>query len=338
MKNEKVLIVGGGTAGLTAALELANSDIRIDVVDRSDFLGGHAVRLSCKAVSGCVKCGACIVEEKLDQARRHPRIRLMPGTQIRSISRNRRFNAELRHKPVFIDPVKCNACGVCMDTCPVEGGVFRGSSKHHVPFYAISEKACIYLKDRSCRKCEKACPQKAICLDLAETMEPVEADAVILAYGFSPFCPENKPYGYGIFKNVITSLELETMVRGKGRVTLPLDGREPGSIAFIQCVGSRDAKLHHLWCSKYCCGFALRMADLIKARQPLSEITLFYIDIQTFGNDFGSFYDRIREKIRMIRIIPGDIYPSQGDQLKVTYFDNAIAETVQEEFDLVVLS
>ncbi|MEW5909981.1 MAG: FAD-dependent oxidoreductase [Thermodesulfobacteriota bacterium] len=337
MRKKKVLIVGAGVSGLSAALDLADFGIKVDLVDSSDFPGGQTVRLSCKAIESCVNCGACIIEEKLNQVRQFPSIRLMPRTRIKSIRKDGTFKAELQHKPVFIDPVRCNACGLCLEKCPVNGGILQGSSTHHIPFFAVSEKRCVFLKDRSCRICEEVCPEKAIHLEAVETFESVEADAVVLACGFNVFNPEQK-YGYKLFKNTMTSLELEDMVRRQGRVSLPWNGQDPGRIAFIQCVGSRDEKIKHLWCSKYCCGFALRMADRITSRQPDVEITVFYIDFQTIGNNFESFLSMLKKKIRMIRIIPGDVFPGERDRLKLTYVDNRTSESVQEEFDLIVLS
>ena len=161
---------------------------------------------------------------------------------------------------------------------------------------------------------------------------------MILATGFTPFDPVSKPYGYGKFTNVVTNLEMERMLRRDGRALKPSNAAAAKSIAFIQCVGSRDAKLNHLWCSKVCCGSALRMAGLVKARQPETRITFFYMDVQTFGRDFDEFYANIRKDVQMIRSIPGDIYPGVNDTLRVTFLDNASSETLQAEFDLVVLS
>ena len=136
----------------------------------------------------------------------------------------------------------------------------------------------------------------------------------------------------------MTNLELEDILRREGRVVRPSDGQPAQKIAFIQCVGSRDAKLNHLWCSKICCGSALRMAALIKARQPESEISFFYIDVQTFGRDFVPFYRRVKEEVRMIRTIPGDILETPEGQLRVTYIAGETHETIEEIFDCVVLS
>ena len=338
MTAKKVLVIGGGVAGLAAASELADLDIDVEIVEQSDFPGGHAIQYACKATDQCVKCGACMVEEKLDRVVQHPKIKMMTGTRVQNVSKSEDFSVSLLKKPVFIDPEKCSNCGICFEKCPEKGAVLKGFSKNHVPFYAISDEKCLYLKDQSCTICREACPEGAIDLDAGETTESTHANAVILATGFKPFNPVSKPYGYGKFKNVITNLEMERMLRTDGRALKPSNGVEAGSIAFIQCVGSRDAKLNHLWCSKVCCGSALRMAGLVKARQPETQITFFYMDVQTFGRDFDEFYTKIRKDVRLIRAIPGDIYPAGNDQLQVTFLDNTSSETLQEEFDLVVLS
>ena len=334
----KVLVIGGGVAGLTVASDLADLDIDVEIVEQSDFPGGHAIQYTCKATDQCVKCGACMVEEKLDRVVQNPKIKLMPGARVQEVSKSKDFSVTLLKKPVFIDPEKCSNCGLCFEKCPENGAVTKGFSKNHTPFYAISSEKCLYLKDQSCTVCREACPEGAIDLDAGEMTEPTHANAVILATGFTPFNPVSKPYGYGKFENVITNLEMERMLRTDGRALKPSNGVEAGSIAFIQCVGSRDAKLNHLWCSKVCCGSALRMAGLVKARQPEIQVTFFYMDVQTFGRDFDEFYAKIRKDVRLIRAIPGDIYPAVNDQLRVTFLDNTSSETFQEEFDLVVLS
>jgi heterodisulfide reductase subunit A len=338
MMNKKVLVIGGGVAGLTAASELADLDIDVEIVEQSDFPGGHAIQYTCKATDQCVKCGACMVEEKLDRVVQNPKINLMAGTRVQDISNSKDFSVTLLKRPVFIDPEKCSNCGICLEKCPENGAVTKGFSKNHAPFYAISGEKCLYLKGQSCTVCREACPESAIDLDAGEMTESTRANAVILATGFTPFSPVSKPYGYGNFKNVITNLEMERILRADGRALKPSNGVEAGSIAFIQCVGSRDAKLNHLWCSKVCCGSALRMAGLVKVRQPETQITFFYMDVQTLGRDFDLFYAKIRKDVRLLRAIPGDIYPAADDQLRVTFLDNTSSETLQEEFDLVVLS
>ena len=338
MTDKTVLVIGGGVAGLSAALELARFDISVVIVERTDFAGGHAIRFACKATDACVKCGACSVEEKLDQAVRNPGIRILTGSRIESIQKPGRYAIRLFRKPEYIDARKCNACGACYQRCPQEGAIIQGSSSSHSPFFALNEEKCLHLKDRSCSLCQEICPEKAISFDVRAGQIDCEADAIVLATGFSPFNPRNKPYGYGVFKNVLTNMELEDILRREGKVARPSDGQPVGKIAFIQCVGSRDAKLNHLWCSKICCGSALRAARLIGAREPECEISFFYIDVQTFGRDFEPFYRRVQRQVRMIRVIPGDIYETLEGQLRVTYAAGETRETIEEIFDLVVLS
>ncbi|MEJ2171111.1 MAG: hypothetical protein P8X90_36955 [Desulfobacterales bacterium] len=165
-----------------------------------------------------------------------------------------------------------------------------------------------------------------------------EADAVILACGFKAFDPRSKPYGYGVLPNVLTNLELEWMLREHSLPTRPSDSRQPDRMAFVQCVGSRDRQLGHLWCSKVCCASALRMARLIKTRCPQVHITFFYIDIQTFGKDFPGFLARIKEEFTLVRTLPGDVFPAEDGCLRVAYFDPADRQGHEDIFDLLVLS
>jgi len=338
MTDKTVVVIGGGVAGLSAALELARFNIQVDVVEKADFAGGHAIRYACKATDQCVKCGACVVEEKLEQALADARIRILTGCRIENISNNGRFGFELTRKARYIDPEKCTACGACWQECPQPGALVRGVSGSHVPFYALNEKSCLYVADQSCTRCQEACPEKAIALDARAAELTVEADAVILATGFETFDPRSKPYGYGRYPNVVTNLELDEIVRRQGGALKPSDGRPAQRIGFIQCVGSRDAKVNHLWCSRICCGTSLRMARLIRSRAPETEVTFFYVDVQTFGRDFEPFYSQVTEEVRMIRAIPGDILQMQDGQLKVTVVNSQTHETVEELFDLIVLA
>ncbi len=339
MTDKNVLIIGGGVAGLCASVELANLGIHVELVEKSDFLGGHAIGYACKATRNtCVKCGACMVEEKLKNAVSHPNIKILIGSQVQKISKNGRFTVNIHQKPQYIDSQKCNQCAICSDRCPSDGAILNGFSKNNIPFYGINPEKCLYLKDTSCHICRDECPEKAINLDEKDSKYVSQADAVLVATGFQPFSPVDKPYGYGLFKNVLSTLDLERMLKQTARVKTPSDNKPPERIAFIQCVGSRDSKLNHLWCSKVCCGSALRMARLIKERQPDIDISFFYIDVQTFGKDFEQFYKDVQEAVRMIRAIPGDIYETDSQKLKINFLDNSTHETLEEIFDLLVLS
>lgn len=337
MTDKNVIVIGGGVAGLSAALEMAERGVHVDLVERDDFFGGHAIRFACKATDQCVKCGACMVEKKLRLAVENPAIRLLAGSHVEKVERDGRFQVALSQKPMYIDVDKCTACGLCYRECP-QAAVRHGYSASTLPFFAIDQDRCLYVKDQSCERCQEICPERAISLERRPVALSCEADAIVVATGFSPFNPVDKPYGYGKFGNVVTSLEMEDMLRERGGPVRPQDGQAVGKMAFIQCVGSRDASVGHLWCSRICCGTSLRMARMLKHRHPKIEVTFFYIDIQTFGKDFDSVYGTVQEEMRLVRAIPGDIYEGDNGRLQVTWLDTTGSESVQEDFDLAVLS
>ncbi|MCG6911009.1 MAG: FAD-dependent oxidoreductase [Deltaproteobacteria bacterium] len=338
MVDRHVTVAGSGVAGLSAAVQLAGFGIEVLVVEQSPFAGGHAVGYACKATDACVKCGACMVETLLAKARQHPRIHLKTDSRLENINAGDRLTIGIAVSPQFVDPGKCDSCGLCFDKCPA-GAVIQGSSSHHVPFYALKAEACMRPSSgETCSVCRDACPQNAIALDAKKTEEKIETDALVFATGFNAYDPRQKPYGYGLFENVITNLDLEREMRKTGRALCPSDGREPSRVAFIQCVGSRDASLNHLWCSQVCCGSALRLGRLIKARQPATDITVFYIDIQRFGKDFETFYRTIHDEIEFVRSIPGDVFENEDRTLTLGYMDDAGNTPKEAAFDLLVLS
>ena len=289
-KKPKVLVIGGGIAGLSAALEISKKGIPVDIVDIAPFLGGHAVQFSCKATDTCVKCGACLIEEKLEHVTSTSNIHAMLSSQVKKVSKNGVYSVSISRGPVYIDPEKCTNCGKCYKKCPVSGAVVQGFSRTNHPLYAIDMNNCRNSNKQSCDICVQVCPENAIDLKKRKTSYKSDYSVIITATGFQSFNPIDKPYGYKRFKNVITNLELEQMLRLKNKVLRPSDNKPPKKIAFIQCVGSRDSKLNHLWCSRICCGSAMRIANLIKSRASETEITVFYIDIQTFGKDFEKEY------------------------------------------------
>lgn len=274
--NPSVLVIGGGVAGLTAALALARQNLNVQLVEKSNALGGHAAGFTCKATTSCVKCGACRVVELVQRVQEHPRITCRLNRTVVQVKRSQGFD--------------------------------------------------IQVADESARPPE----------------ERLQVQAIVVATGFTPYDPKDKPYGWGLFPNVITNLELEDMLRRQGQVRCPApsqtSGQFPPRIAFIQCVGSRDAHLKHLWCSQVCCGSALRMADLILQRQPETHISCFYIDIQNFGRHFSTDYERLQQRLKFIRTIPSDIAAAADHSLTLTWFLPGETQHTETVVDLVVLS
>lgn len=334
-----VLVIGGGIAGLAAADELARQGIGVDLIEKKSFLGGHAALFTCKAAETCVSCGACMVDDRLAKIRQNSNIRVHTASSVKQVLRNGKFDIEIEKAPGCIDEKLCTSCGVCLDLCPEKGALIQSSSAAHPgPHYAVSTDCCHYFADGSCRICESKCPEKAINLEKGKKIEKIEADAILMATGFHHFDPVDRPYGYGRFDNVITNLDLEIMLRNGHLPKSVSDGNYARKIGFIQCVGSRDLKSGHLWCSKICCASALRMARLIKTRNLDAEITFFYIDIQTFGSDFQAYYEQAQKDFRFIRAIPADIDQTDDGRLAVSFFNPLLQAVEESVFDLMVLS
>jgi heterodisulfide reductase subunit A len=336
---KRVMVVGGGIAGLTAAWELSKLGIEVDLVEKTAFLGGHAIQFCCKATDECQQCGACSVEKMLKNVVDEPTIKIHFKTEIETVNSNDRFTVTLNKGPEYIDPAKCTNCGICFEKCPSEGALIRGYSKNNIPLYAICEDNCLFIKNKSCTVCQDACPEAAIEMNKTGSLEELDVDAIILATGFQPFDSTEKPtYGYGKFNNVMTGLDLERSIRENGSGVRPSDGKEPQRVAFIQCVGSRDEHLGNLWCSQVCCPYALRMSETIKHKNPDTDITIFYMDIQNTDNNFEDFYKKCKSDLRFIRNIPVDICPMEDGRLRLRYMGEDDGLPVDEEFDLVVLS
>jgi heterodisulfide reductase subunit A len=218
---------------------------------------------------------------------------------------------------------RCVACGACR----VEEKIRQATNDANIQVYL---NASIDNIDRQKRF--------EVTLNQDRELRHIAVDAVLMATGFTPFHPANKPYGYGRFENVMTTLELDRMLRRSGTVKRPSDAKLPNNMAFIQCVGSRDSTLGHLWCSKICCGSALRMARCIQNRQPGLEPTFFHIDVQNFGKNFQTYYADTQQQVQMIRSIPADVLKTADDRLKLSYFDPGTQAYQEAVFDMVILS
>lgn len=334
MKPKKVTVIGGGIAGMTAAWELAESGVAVDLIEKSGFLGGHAIQYTCKATSECLSCGACSVEKMLKNVVESDNIEVHLATEITKIGKTAPFSVKIRKSGAYIDTAKCTNCGVCYDKLKDTGIILRGYSKNNRPLFAVDPEKAAANSDAL----KTLCPECAIIVG-APVESKLTADAVIVATGFAPFNAARKgTYNYGIFPNVITGHEMERIKRQHGFLARPSDGAPAKKIAFIQCVGSRDENLGNLWCSQVCCPYALRSAESLKYKDPELDITMFYMDIQNTGKSFPVFYESCKNDIRFIRSIPVDIFPEADGKLRMRMFDEAQGSPEMELFDMVILS
>jgi heterodisulfide reductase subunit A len=337
-----VMVLGGGIAGISAALELARLGHRVALVEKTPFFGGRAAHLCCKATDTCQKCGACLVEERLKALFQEPRITLLPHTQVTQFSReNGRLLLTLKQQPRVIDPNRCVDCGLCQEECPAaaQGAIASTQVTQNHPRFAVIPGHCLYFQDGSCQVCQQICPPTARAIDLSqkERTFTLEAGAVIVATGYRPADPKCRPhYGYGRLPHLITGFELEEGLRQGDGITCPGGNGAPRKVAFIQCVGSRDRE--HPYCSQVCCAYTLRLARLLKRRLPESEVTSFYMDLQNIGRQAPQFQAEARREINLKRALPGDLRATPEGGISLRYLEEETGKAAEDTYDLVVLA
>lgn len=358
MAKGSVLVVGGGIAGVQAALDLADSGFLVHLVEKTTAIGGRMSQLDKTFPTN--DCSACILSPKLVECGRHLNINLLTLAELVSLQGEPgNFTAVVHRRPRYVDPDKCIACGLCAEKCPKkvpnEFNMGIGNRKaaflsypQAVPLkYAIDPDHCIWLKKPGrCGICAKECPAGAINFDDQPREHVLEVGSVVLALGFSRFFPNKLDFtGYGRLPNVVTSMEFERLLSPSGpcmgHMERPSDGRQPKKIAWLQCVGSRDInRACHPYCSSVCCMFAIKQAVMAKEHAHGDfESSIFFMDMRTHGKGFESYYNRAREQgVRFLRARVHSVIPADDEgNLKIRYVDEQ-GRVNFEEFDLVVLS
>ncbi len=349
----RALVIGGGIAGIQAALEIADKGFKVYLVEKEPSIGGHMMQLD--KTFPTLDCSACILTPKMSDVGNHPNIELLTYSEVTEVKGYiGNFKVTVKKKPRYIIEDKCNACGTCASYCPVEmPDVFNMNLSKtkclYIPFpqavparYLINPAYCRYTLRRECKQCEPVCKDlKAIDLKQKETFIEIDVGTIVVATGFDTFDPRLKPeLGYGLYPNVITGLEFERLSSASGPTLgdIIIDGKRPHDVVFVQCVGSRDKTLGNEYCSRVCCMYTAKQAHLVKDKIPDARITVFYIDVRAFGKGFEEFYDRVKEEgIVYRRGNVAEVF-KRGDKLIVRAEDTLLGHPVEVEADLVVLA
>jgi heterodisulfide reductase subunit A len=344
------LVLGGGIAGLQAALDLADQDYHVAVVEKDYSIGGTMIRLS--KVFPTLDCASCITTPKMAAAAHHENITLFTYTELLDLKRrNGGMTASVRKKPRYIDEEKCIGCRQCEYACPVmvpdsEQGGFSARKAVSIPFSnAIPQIAVMDTENcMLCGKCAKVCPTDAVNY-LDEPREfTIESRAAVIATGFSITPMEDKvQYGNGEISNVVSALQMERLLAPHGpygRVLRPADGMEPDSIAYVQCAGSRDKSMGVPYCSRVCCMYAIKQAMLLSGALPLADITIYYMDIRAFGKGYEQFYQNAKAMgIEFKKAKVAYVAEGENGAARVHYESQEDGEGVSTaDHDLVVLS
>lgn len=338
LSNKTVVVIGGGIAGISAALNLAQAGVKVELIEKSDFIGGHAAQLACKATDECQSCNACLAEPRLREVLQNSQINIRRRSQVSQMEpQGRDFLVSLIEQPAYINPTLCTGCGLCLERCPEEGALRQPPLVGDLPRLALDPEHCLYFVDKQSTLCRDVCPEEAIDFNQEPSQHQLRAQALILANGFTPYPAEEKiRLGYGRLPDVVTGLDFEEQLRESGTPSRPSDGMLPRKVAFIQCVGSRELKGHN-YCSRVCCGYALRLGRMLKHRFD-AQVSIFYMDLQSFGHAFDEFLAVAKEDLNLIRSMPYDVWPGAEGGVEIEYQAESGSETSREPFDLLVLS
>ncbi|MFX1363867.1 MAG: 4Fe-4S binding protein [Promethearchaeota archaeon] len=346
------LIVGAGIAGMNAALDLSNFGYKVYLVEKTTTIGGHMAQLD--KTFPTLDCSSCVITPKMSEVMKAKNIELMTYSEITNISGYvGNFNVTIKKKPHYIDQEICTGCGTCAQECfVIAANEFDlGMKKRkavYIPFpqavpgkYTIDMNHCI-----KCGICAEICPVDAVKYDDKPTFVDIKVGTIILSTGYDLYDPTIlRQYGYGRYPNVITGLEMERLMSSfgptEGKVKRRSDLKEPSTIVFLQCVGSRDfTEKGNKYCSRVCCMYSAKQARLFKEKHPNANIFIFYIDIRAFGKGYEEFYDSTGREfnIKFIRGRISEVVEDVDHNIIVRGEDTLLQKLIRIKADLLVLA
>jgi heterodisulfide reductase subunit A len=356
-RSNAVLVVGAGIGGMQSALLLAEAGRKTYLLDSAPGIGGsmHLLDLTFPTNS----CGLCLMLPgraaycPTIECDLHENIDILPYAEVVGVEGTAgNFTVTVRQKPRYVHVDLCNNCGLCAQVCPEERpDRYEGDLDKHKAIYRPPTRAVpsAYVVDMEyctrCGKCAEVCPTQAIDLDMAERTSELSVGALILSPGFEPFDARLKgEYGYGHYDNVLSSIQFERLVSLSGStgaaIVRPSDGKMPRRIAFVQCIGSRDASIGCGYCSSVCCMYTAKQVAVAKRVQPDLDVTVFFMDIRAHGKDFDEYFNTVEALpgVHYWRCMVSSVHQYQQTRnlcLGYVAEDGSIQE---EDFDLVVLS
>jgi heterodisulfide reductase subunit A len=341
LSSRSVLVIGGGIAGIQGSIDLANMGFQVYLVERAPSIGGRMAQLDKTFPTN--DCSMCILAPKMIECAGHQSVQLLTYSEVADVQGEAgAFKVTVRKKPRYVDLARCTGCGACTEKCPrrVPDEFNAGLSKRKAIFLpfpqavprkvTIDAEACLYLTKGRCRVCEEACQAGAIDFEQQEEFLELEVGAIVVCTGFDPYDPSSlNEYGYGEIDNVITALEYERLICASGptggHLQRPSDGRVPDSIAFIQCVGSRDVN-YNAYCSSVCCMHATKESILANEHYRDLRSFIFYTDMRAVGKQFQEYIIRARDEyhVTYVRSRPGRITVDEQTGNPIVWYDETV--------------
>ncbi|MBN2228438.1 MAG: CoB--CoM heterodisulfide reductase iron-sulfur subunit A family protein [Candidatus Thorarchaeota archaeon] len=351
-KPNAALVIGGGVAGMQAALDIANQGFKVYLVERTPSIGGRMAQID--KTFPTLDCSACILTPKLSEVSHHPHIELLTYSEVGSVTGVAGdFHVRIRRKARYVREDLCSGCGDCAAECPVEvpnefdmnigfrKAIYVGFPQATPNVFTVDKENCI-----DCGRCVKVCERKAIDMDMKDKTINIHVGAIIVATGFELFDVSQYPrLGYGHYQNVIHAMEFERLINAAGPTHGHLvrlsDGKKPKSIGFIQCVGARDVQKGVPYCSRVCCMYSIKNAVMALEHDPKSDVWVYYADIRAFGKGFEEFYEMAKRRfgVKFIRGRVAEVMEGKNTgNLVIKVEDTESTKVRLIEHDLIVIS
>ncbi|MEN6520721.1 MAG: CoB--CoM heterodisulfide reductase iron-sulfur subunit A family protein [Armatimonadota bacterium] len=353
---KKAMVIGGGVAGIRAALDIAEAGYKVVLVEKTPSIGGRMAQYD--KTFPTLDCAACILTPMMVDCASHPNIQIMSYSEVEEVSGYvGNFKVKIRKKARSVDSTKCTGCGVCYEKCVVKGlknEFDEGLGERHaiyVPFPqavpnvpVIDREHCRQFVKGKCGVCQKMCPAGAIDYEQEDEIVTEEIGAIVVATGFKLWdYSKLGEYGYGKYPDVISGIQFERLMNAsgptEGKIKRPSDGKVPESVVFLSCIGSRDDEHGYPYCSKVCCMYNAKHALLLRDKLHDAKAYVFYMDIRANGKGYEEFVRRTIEDYgaTYIRGRVSRIFPEDG-KMVVRGADTLLGKPVEVRADMVVLA